>query len=272
MKIFSFLSLLMVGIFVFTGCSNNFEEPQSKQTNLIDQIIEQGANIDPKAPLYNAYYQLNDQELPVFFHKMSEVIAKGQSSNDISTQQIEELTYYRFVKLNLLAKEQFQRAFNQLTMTEQDQLIDNHIEEASQYAIVQSKLWSAEQYQRTQQNITRQYENARTASCPGYVFGISTHKSNRFNKHCLGYYNVRHSHETDCDYEFRFQWPHPFTPGYSLELTGTSWAALQIVKLGNIGGRIAGSEVRFIIGKGRTHLFYPISGPGGLSGDLKSYL
>lgn len=270
MRYFSF-TLLFVGLFLFTQCNNKADQPQPANTASIDKMVEQGVMFNTKAILYNAYTKLNAEELDTFFHKTAQKIASEQANDQVSAKQAEELAYYRFVKLNTLAKENFQRALNQITLEQQDQLLNKHLEEATTFAIEQSAVWTTAQWKK-QQEATPELALSRTTGCPGYNYTINRNISNYYNRHCLGYYGVSHASDTepDCDYEFRFTWPNSHTP-HSLPVVGTTWAARTILGVGGVKGRITHGEARFIVGRGRINAFYLSSGAAGFKNDVKGH-
>ncbi len=268
MRYLSF-TLLFVGLFLFTQCNNKADQPQPANTASIDKMIEQGVMFNTKAILYNAYTKLNDSELDVLFHKTAQRIASEQANDQVSAKQIEDLAYYRFVKLNTLAKETYQSSLNQITLTQQDQLLNNRLEEATTFAIEKSALWTVAQWKKHQEAAPA-ISSSRTTGCPGYNYTILRNVSNYYNRHCLGYYGATHAGHTDCDYEFRFSWPNSHTP-HSLPIVGTTWAARSILGMGGVKGRISYGEARFIVGKGRINTFYPWAGAGGFKNDVKGH-
>lgn len=275
------MAILVIGfVFIITGCEKE-KEINSKSTlsdTEIDLIADIGAQ---EFNLENAYQEnritekefyiykkLDEEELVLYLDKVAQkrsiFLESDFKSEGRERNQIYLFEYNKMLATNEASKEVFDKQYNEITYDQEIDLIDNYFDIIE--SNLKNKLLMLEDksilhhWNSTINDDSPQFKSV--CSCPENSYYINTNQSSSYTKDCIGYEDATYPGDTDCDYEFRFDWTDPYTP-YQLSLRGTSWSVRRVLDLGGIKGRVVFSddEVRFLIGKGRITLSgYSVSG------------
>ncbi|WP_052600298.1 hypothetical protein [Aureispira sp. CCB-QB1] len=255
------IALLFMGLY---GCQKN-DLTDTVRTALVEEIVEAPMSyffVDPK--YQEKFEALSEEELNYFFDQMAQKVTEIKFSEDKNLYDEYQLTkdelyqiHKAFMKewkdkslelydcnLNVLTTKQVDEVFESVETIRVIELLDKSIQEkAIEFFIYRNEM-----------EVTSNYSSARS-SCPGYNYVIPTTIASSGNHQCNNYYNATYVGDSDCDYEFSFNWNFPYSPA-SAQLYSSTWGGYAVLSRGGINGRIKlGSQdtIRFLIGKGRIN-------------------
>lgn len=290
-KIILRLSTLMIFVclLVCGACSNEDVYRGEQTTSLsaeqkktvLDAITVDG-EIDIFPDKNPKFSQLQQDELMYAFHLIAEAFAEDKPLSDSGTVKKQEYYDYFFalsLSFHELAQELYDKPYNHLTNDEFLHLLDDEFSELTKRAMKYAKTTMGqtllERISSDEPFVQGPVSYRSTSSCPGNSYPIKTTIASSGSVNCIGYSSATYAGDSDCDYEFTFNWQKPYSPT-TLALATTSWRVGKILEKGGIRGRLHANRsgtppnlVSFLIGAIRIRVAYPMDGPEGLKENLK---